>query len=243
MSTTFTLDADTIITHSMRLAGVLSPALSASSTDKTTGRELLNAHLKTLEEVPQLSAMLGQWELTVSVSANDTYAAVSNDVESVFSAYYKQTSNSNIIKLIPVTQREMFELRAVSSIAAATDKIYYCVSKRSSGTHPVNGAVTTRVMYFYGAIPAAGTVFYVPKNKLDIFDNGADTGDLPAPFYNYLIYTMAVTLGLYHGAPVERIQVLMKLKEDTYAVLMNKQTKDFASLETDSKTSITEKKR
>lgn len=243
MPTSLTLSADVINTHALRLAGVLSPALSALAADLTSARELLNAHLKNLEEIPELSAQLSQWEKTVSVIANDTYKAISGDTESVYSAYYRNTNTNAIIPMEPMTQRELFETRATAAMAAATTKIFFAVSKAESGTHPVDGAVAARVLYFYPAIPANGTVYYVPKNKIDIFDSGASTGGLPAAFYAYLIHAMAVVLGLYHGASMQRIEVLAQLKQQAFDALFRKQAKDFATLETDSVRSNDEKKR
>lgn len=242
MTTAYTVTRDNIIATAMRLAGVVHGTVTPSATDVTNAAILLNTLVKEIEDIPEFSEFLAQWEKTVAVSANDTYAQLDAITESVYAAYYKKTSDSSLTPMKPMNIREVFERQATTA-AAATTEIFYGVSNRQTGTHPTAGAISNRVMYFWPSIPAAGTVYYLPKQKIDIFDDASDVGDFPSPCYRYLIFQLAADCALLHGVSLEWYNALLAQATKSFEIIFRKQVKDIKTAESDNPKSTADKKR
>ena len=242
MTTAYTLTRDNVIAAAMRLAGVVHGTVTPSATDVTNAAILLNVLVKEIEDIPEFSEFLAQWEKTVVVNANDSYAQLDAITESVYAAYYKKTSDSSLTPMKPMSIREVFERQATTA-AAATTEIYYGVSNRQTGTHPTAGAISARVMYFWPSIPAAGTVYYLPKQKIDIFDDASDVGDFPSPCYRYIIFQLAADCALIHGAPLEWYNALLTQASKSFEIVFRKQVKDIKTAESDNPKSTADKKR
>lgn len=244
MSVEFTMTRDDVIAMALRLACIYHSSVTPAAADVTNCALLLNGLVKELEDSIELSAFLSQFELEATVLANASFVVLDSTVESIYSAHYYKTSDGSRIPMKPMTVREAFERRAETQ-AAATDEIYYAVSERTSGTDLVTGggAISSRVMYFWPAIPGNGKIYYLPKLRIDIFDNSADTGFFPQSWYRYLVFRLAADAALFFGAPLERYQALVTVANESYARLGMKQVKAIKTLVQDDKPGTAEKAR
>lgn len=222
MATAFTLTRDNIIAYALRRIGVVAIGETPSANLVTEAAAFLNMIIKELDIEPWLSNKVPATALSVAVAANDSTALLNTDALTIEGGYFLSNAGTRI-PLKPMSLRTKMETTGDTTVA--TNQIYYTVSRDHLSSQ--------LTLYMYPVIPAVGTIYYFPKKKLDIFDNAADTGDLPTYFYRYLVFQLAVDMAYALGKGLEDIDRLARDADRCYQKLAAWEGREVKQLVTD----------
>lgn len=232
MATSLTMQRDTIIQLALELVRAVPVGTTPSTALVSSAANMLSVLIKELDAEYSISEKITMFQTSANVALNDTYVTLASDIEYVLAAYFEATDGSPKIPLKPMALRQMMEARG-EAVAAATDEMWYAVSKTDAGTDTAGNAVTAPVMFLYPSVPEAGKVWYWARKKIDLFDNATDTNDLPAEFLRYTIFQLAADICVIAGGTHEQAKLWESKADKSFQRLVQAQAMEYRRQITD----------
>lgn len=221
MTATYDLTADAqrdgIINQALRRLRVPASGQTGTANQLSDAAHALNLIVKQCDADPKIKMFTSAAPVSVSVSANVTSATLAANYLTVEGAYYKQTSDSAVYPLKPMTLQEYIESMNTDSTADTPE--YYYVGEEGD-------RVSQIVMYLYPKVAAAGTVYYWARKKALIFDSASTQSDFADSWARWLALQLTADLAWEFGKPMEEIKLHEGIADKAYQMLIEQQVQN-----------------
>lgn len=210
MATALSLTRDQIITAALRRLRVVASGSSGTANEVSDAAISLNALVKELEHDPAIAFNIGTAWTSVAITAAANSVTLAAGELTALAAYYKNTATGAIQEMTPVSFEQLMAANNNDDVTDSVPKFFWCTK--------LDTAANT--MFVSPAPSANGTIYYIPKNKIDLFDSASDSGNLPDAWGHYLIRALTAALAWEFGKSLEEIQAHEGLASQSYAKLI-----------------------
>lgn len=215
MATTLTDNTrDDIITMALRRLGVIALGETPAAQAVTDAAQALNYYVKQLDADPKLKWKIGTTFLTAAISATDDSFSASTDTLRIEGMYFVDGTTSTRTPLKPMSRQEWIEIEEDNETNG--DPKFYHVSRNTDGTLTVN---------FWPKVANAGTMNYLAKTKLDLYDSDVDQGDVPDALVRHLVLQLAADLAWEYRKDLEEIDRHERAAQASYAAFIESEIK------------------
>lgn len=194
--TAYKLTRDDLIESALKLTGVHTIGATLSAEMSNDAIVSLNLILKSLDAIPNIKWFSAGANSSTAITGAASYAVTDTH------AWYDHVEYINGTVLHQLIELGLREWRNIRNKALTGEPKYYFIE-------PDDNTATRQV--FLHPIPAAGTINYWPRRRIEIMVAKTDEFDLPEELQGLIRFWLAYVSAVYYKLPSDRIAQIQQL--------------------------------
>jgi len=194
--TTYQLTRDDMIKSALKLTGVHTIGSTLSSEMLNDAIISLNLILKSLDAIPNIKWFSVGSSTAIAMTGATSYPV---PITHAWLDHVEHINGTTIHQLIELSIREWRNIR--NKALAGNAKYYFIEANINTASRQV----------FLHPIPAAGSINYWPRRRIEIMTATADNFDLPEELQGLIRFWLAYVSSVYYKVPPDRVAQIQQL--------------------------------